>query len=284
MLQNQHDMLEKLTDIEQRLLDVEARCALNQRGILLGNNGHSIKNSINNSHHLLHKLNNSKNHVYNNFNNNRNNIKNNVNNNSEANNSEANNSDNNSTNNYDQDFNNDEQPDCVIDDNDTYNENENNESMGSNNDSLEYNDQSQQSLNVSNNFASNPNISLSNPNLLSDTEVNRIFSLAKSRGNFAALIVQQLYGKHERIISNVMGTRGKRQLSPRRINIVKKLTFNMYPASNQVEEEMLWKKGCVKAIDSKNRKVKIQPGSIDHINMSAGIQAMQNIKFEYQMN
>jgi hypothetical protein len=276
MLQNQHDMIEKLSDIESRLLDLEARCTLNQRSILIGNNGHSIKNSINNSHHLLHKLNNNnKNHLYNNIKNN---------NNSEANNSEANNSDNNSTNNYDQDFNNEEQVDRINDnDNDTYNEN--NESMGSNNDSLEYNDQSQQSLNMSNNFAANPNINLNNPNLLSDTEVKRIFSLAKSRGNFAALIVQQLYGKHERVISNVMGTRGKRQLSPRRINIVKKLTFNMYPAASQVEEEMLWKKECVKAIDSKNRKVKIEPGSFDHISRAAGIQAMTNLKFqEYQMN
>ncbi len=268
-------MIEKLSDIESRLLDLEARCTLNQRNILIGNNGHSIKKNINNSHHLLYKLNNNnKSHLYNNIKN-------------EANNSEANNSDNNSTNNYDQDFNNEEQVDRINDnDNDTYNENnENNESMGSNNDSLEYNDQSQQSLNMSNNFASNPNINLNNPNLLCDTEVKRIFSLAKSRGNFAALIVQQLYGKHERVISNVMGTRGKRQLSPRRINIVKKLTFNMYPAASQVEEEMMWKKECVKAIDSKNRKVKLEPVSFDDISRAAGIQAMTNINFQqYQMN
>ena len=304
MLQNQHDMIEKLNDIESRLLDLESRCTVNQRNSLKGNNGHSIRNNNNNSsniinsHHLLyHKLNNNSHH-YNNINYHKNNNNNNNHNNSEANNSEANNSDNNSTNNnnfdYDvveeQDFNNDEGTNNNNNNNNNNNDyadtyNDNNESMGSNNDSLEYNDQSQQSLNVSNSFSTNPNINVNDPNLLNETEVQRIFSIAKSRGNFAALVVQQLYAKHERIISNVMGTRGKRQLSPRRISIVKKLTFNMYPGATHEEEEMLWKKECVKAIDSKNRKVKILPGSVDHMNLTGiKFEPTKNIKFDYQMN
>ena len=48
--------------------------------------------------------------------------------------------------------------------------------------------------------------------LINETEVKRIYAVSKSRGNFAALLVQQMYARHERIISNVMGTRGKRQL------------------------------------------------------------------------
>jgi hypothetical protein len=264
MLQNQHDMMEKLNDIETRLLDLESRYSLNQRNNHSYNNHRKFKKSNNNT--------NGHNHINNNNNNNNNH------NNSEANSEQLNNSDNNSpnTNNYndyDQDFIKNEQNNEVMnDDTDTYNDN--NESMGSNNDSFEYNDQSQQSQSGNNNnnnnnisFSNNPNINLNNPNLLNDTEVKRIFTIAKSRGNFAALLVQQLYGKHERIISNVMGTRGKRQLSPRRIGIVKKLTFTMYPGVDQNEEEMMWKKECVKAIDSKNRKVKIMPGSNDHLSM-----------------
>ena len=83
--------------------------------------------------------------------------------------------------------------------------------------------------------------------------------MSKSRGNFAALLVQQLYARHERITSNVMGTRGKRQLSPRRMNVVRRLSFQMYPPASSKEEDTIWKKECVKAIDSKNRKVRITP-------------------------
>jgi mevalonate pyrophosphate decarboxylase len=97
----------------------------------------------------------------------------------------------------------------------------------------------------------------SNPPMshMTESEVKRIFSMSKSRGNFAALLVQQMYGRQDRIQSNVMGTRGKRQLSPKRMQIVKNLAFKMYPAENEKELELFWKKECVKAIDSKNRKV-----------------------------
>jgi len=53
-----------------------------------------------------------------------------------------------------------------------------------------------------------------------------------------------------------MGTRGKRQLSPNRMLVVKTLAFQMYPPAHEREEEIIWKKECVKAIDSKNRKVR----------------------------
>ena len=96
--------------------------------------------------------------------------------------------------------------------------------------------------------------------LINDTDIRRIYAVSKSRGNFAALLVQQMYARQERIMSNVMGTRGKRQLSPRRMIVVKRLAFKMYPPPNEREEEIIWKKECVKAIDSKNRKVRIQPG------------------------
>lgn len=94
--------------------------------------------------------------------------------------------------------------------------------------------------------------------LISFEEVKKLYKIAKSRGNFAALLASQLYGKHEKITSNVMGTRGKRQLSPRRMSLVKKLTFKMYPSQSDTDEDFIWKRECVKAIDSKNRKIRIK--------------------------
>ena len=86
--------------------------------------------------------------------------------------------------------------------------------------------------------------------LIRESEIKRIFAVSKSRGNFAALLVQQMYARHERITSNVMGTRGKRQLSPRRMAVVRRLAFRMYPAANEREEETIWKKECVKVSSS----------------------------------
>lgn len=91
---------------------------------------------------------------------------------------------------------------------------------------------------------------------LDEPEIRRIFATSKSRGNFSALLVQKLYTKDERVVSNVMGTRGKRQLSPTRMAAVRRLSFSLYPVGDEREEDTVWKKECVKAIDSKNRKVR----------------------------
>ncbi|CAF0912781.1 unnamed protein product [Brachionus calyciflorus] len=96
--------------------------------------------------------------------------------------------------------------------------------------------------------------------LLEESEIRRIYATSKSRGNFSALLVQKMYSKDERVVSNVMGTRGKRQLSPHRMTVVRRLSFCMYPVNDDREEELVWKKECVKAIDSKNRKVRTHHG------------------------
>lgn len=92
---------------------------------------------------------------------------------------------------------------------------------------------------------------------ISAAELKKICKVSKSRGNFAALTVQNLFDKNERASSNVMGSRGKRQLSPNRMKVVKKLTFDTFPPKNGSDEDSLWKRECIKAIDSKNRKIKI---------------------------
>ena len=48
--------------------------------------------------------------------------------------------------------------------------------------------------------------------------------------------------------------------------VVRRLAFQMYPTQSLSEEETIWKKECVKAIDSKNRKVRITPRSNKGLN------------------
>lgn len=90
----------------------------------------------------------------------------------------------------------------------------------------------------------------------------RCIRKAKHRGNFAANLAAELYSKEERIACNCTGTRGKRQLSPRRLQIVKEITFRMYsggqgPMTSAIVQdfEEAWRKECITAIDAKNRSI-----------------------------
>lgn len=111
--------------------------------------------------------------------------------------------------------------------------------------------------------------------LVSRDVIKRCIRKAKHRGNFAANLAAELFSKEERIMGNCTGTRGKRQLSPRRLQIVKEITFRMYTnqAIQQVnlkcngesnlaattailqEFEEAWRKECITAIDAKNRSI-----------------------------
>ena len=115
--------------------------------------------------------------------------------------------------------------------------------------------------------------------LVSRDVIKRCVRKAKHRGNFAANLAAELFSKEERVSCNCTGTRGKRQLSPRRLNLVKDITFRMYntsPAvlaatsSNNVSTaavasaamnaayhdfEEAWRKECITAIDAKNRSI-----------------------------
>lgn len=111
--------------------------------------------------------------------------------------------------------------------------------------------------------------------LVSRDVIKRCVRKAKHRGNFAANLAAELFSKEERISCNCTGTRGKRQLSPRRLHLVKNVTFRMYntnavvlaaastnnavataavnAAYNDFEEA--WRKECITAIDAKNRSI-----------------------------
>jgi len=115
--------------------------------------------------------------------------------------------------------------------------------------------------------------------LVSRDLIKRCIRKAKHRGNFAANLTAELFTKEERISCNCTGTRGKRQLSPRRLNIVKEITFKIYnsnaataavlaaaasgnsssavAAANSAyhDFEEAWRKECITAIDAKNRSI-----------------------------
>lgn len=115
--------------------------------------------------------------------------------------------------------------------------------------------------------------------LVSREVIKRCIRKAKHRGNFAANLAAELFTKEERITCNCTGTRGKRQLSPRRLHIVKDITFRMYNTNPAVlaavqssnaqtaaaataavsaayhEFEEAWRKECITAIDAKNRSI-----------------------------
>lgn len=107
--------------------------------------------------------------------------------------------------------------------------------------------------------------------LVSRDVIKRCIRKAKHRGNFAANLAAELFSKEERISCNCTGTRGKRQLSPRRLQIVKEITFRMYNGSalqaaalsggNSAAAALIqdfeeaWRKECITAIDAKNRSI-----------------------------
>ncbi len=124
--------------------------------------------------------------------------------------------------------------------------------------------------------------------------IKRCARKAKHRGNFAANLAAELFNKEERVSCNCTGTRGKRQLSPRRLNLVKDITFRMYNANPALlaaasssnpstaavaaaavnaayqDFEEAWRKECITAIDAKNRSI-----GRDLIKTSSGENRMQ---------
>ncbi len=141
--------------------------------------------------------------------------------------------------------------------------------------------------------------------LVSREIIKRCIRKAKHRGNFAANLAAELFSKEERITCNCTGTRGKRQLSPRRLHIVKDITFRMYntnPAALAAavsgnastaaaaaaalnaayhDFEEAWRKECITAIDAKNRSigrdlVKTNSSSSDKLIMLNGSGSMNS--------
>ena len=91
---------------------------------------------------------------------------------------------------------------------------------------------------------------------LSPNLVRIVNQEANSRQNFAARLVKKAYSKKEREMGNVHGRKGKRRLDPERMELVKRLTYNLRPVKPRESEDDNWKKTCVIAIDTANRRDK----------------------------
>jgi len=89
---------------------------------------------------------------------------------------------------------------------------------------------------------------------LTMTAVNDIKQKACSRKNFAARICTVAFTEKERKESNCRGIKNRKQLDKVRLNLVRQLTYLMYPVPPGVSEETDWNKTCVKAIDEINRR------------------------------
>ena len=79
---------------------------------------------------------------------------------------------------------------------------------------------------------------------------------AGSRKNSATKLVRQVFSLQEREVSNIMGLKGKKRLDPTRMEFIKSLTFALQPVKPGENEDCIWCKECVKAIDSANRNIK----------------------------
>ena len=91
---------------------------------------------------------------------------------------------------------------------------------------------------------------------LSPNLVKVINREANSRQNLASKLVKKVYSKKERDTCNVHGRKGKKRLDPERMSLVQQLTYHLRPLKPGENEAENWRKTCVVAIDTANRKDK----------------------------
>ena len=95
--------------------------------------------------------------------------------------------------------------------------------------------------------------------LLSSADITPIYTKSRSRHNFAALLVKNLFDVPTRMRSNVT-SRGKEKLDPEIIKYVKEKVFEYYEC-NPAEVKKEWKR-CVTAIDEKSRSLRKLKGTM----------------------
>ena len=78
----------------------------------------------------------------------------------------------------------------------------------------------------------------------------------KTRRSLAAAMVNQLFDTETRLKSNVRG-RGKDKLDPRKIEYVKRKSFQLFPSARDSDIKKDWD-DCIVAMDDKGRELKRQ--------------------------
>ena len=71
---------------------------------------------------------------------------------------------------------------------------------------------------------------------------------------FAAQISTLVFTEKERRESNCRGIKNRKQLDTSRLDLVRQLTYQVFPLQSDISEESDWSKTCVKAIDEMNRR------------------------------
>ena len=89
--------------------------------------------------------------------------------------------------------------------------------------------------------------------LLSQGEITQIFTKARNRRNFAALLVKHLFDEPTRMKCNVAG-RGKDKLDPEVMKYIKAKAFQYFEC-NESEVKTEWAR-CITSIDDKSRALK----------------------------
>lgn len=94
------------------------------------------------------------------------------------------------------------------------------------------------------------------------------YSKSKSRRNFAAHLAKLVFTPRERLESNCNGRFGKKALDTLLLNSIKNTLFQFYPcrqstnddsiASGGCDENNVWLRDCIPAIDESNRVLKKQ--------------------------
>jgi hypothetical protein len=102
-------------------------------------------------------------------------------------------------------------------------------------------------------------------------QANIAYSKSKSRRNFAAHLTKLVFTPRERLESNCNGRFGKKPLDSNRLNAIRNTLFKYYPCkqstlilngdqitSGDHDENNVWVRDCIPAIDESNRVLKKQ--------------------------
>ena len=82
----------------------------------------------------------------------------------------------------------------------------------------------------------------------------RLKNEANSRRNFAFKQAEKMFSYEERLTSNCQGKRGKKQLDPKRVDVIRRNTIKLWPLENKEEEGSAWNE-CRRAIDEGGRQL-----------------------------
>ena len=92
--------------------------------------------------------------------------------------------------------------------------------------------------------------------VISDDLLEATFSRSRNRGNFAKNLVFVAFPLEERIGRNCFGRRGgslsgpKEPLEAAKLDAVRDAVFRKFPVTSDEDEDAVWKKECVIAIDT----------------------------------